>query len=275
MIRWMSILILMVGAIALFAACAGPENRDDLDPTATAVERQASEEPPPTATEEIDVEASAAPKETSTATASATATSTPTPVPPTPTPEPTATATPLPIDLVDSLPVAGQFPAEGYFLANQGTYSALDLANFYSDSAAHLERLDEWGFKEHRFREFSRDAQNESDPNPDYVLTTVNEYGSDDQAADALDWLRSLNASQGQTFVDPDPDIGDNAFASSVKTSDGTSTSIVYVQIGPRVYAYFGQGGEPLDFVLELAESNTARILDAGQPIEPTETPTE
>ena len=251
--------------IALIVACAGPDDRDDSDPTRTLAEQPTELAVTSSATDESEADASP----TDDATGSPTETAAPTPSPttppsPTPTEEPAATETPtaLPVNLDESLPGAEDLPGENYFLANEGTQSALDLANSYQDSSAHLERLDEWGFREHIFREYSHESTGEGDPLPGYVLTTVNEYGSDEQAADALDWLRSLNASQGQEFVDPDPDLADGAFASSVGTADGTRTAIVYVQLGPRVYAYFAQGGEPLDFVLELATDNTSRIID-------------
>ncbi|CAN5620610.1 hypothetical protein BH23CHL2_BH23CHL2_09620 [soil metagenome] len=264
-------LFALIGVIALIVAvaCAGPERRDDTDATSPPAvpPTDAAAAASPSITSD---EASNPTREDATPTPIEVASPTPSPVSEaaTPTVEPTATATvtatPIPISLDDSLPGTEDLPGEGFFLANQGTLTALDLANSYQDASAHLERLDNWGFKEHVFREYSRDLTGPDDPIPGYVLTTVNEYGSGDQAADALDWLRSLNASQGQVFVDPDPDLGDGAFASSVETADGSSTAIVYVQIGARVYAYFAQGGEPLDFVLELSTDNTQKIMDAG-----------
>ena len=276
MVRRMIQTFLTAALVALVIACAGPDDRDDTDPTRTLAEQPTEVAVTPSPTDETGADASP----TEDATGSPTETAEPTPSPttpssPTPTEEPAATETPtaLPVNLDESLPGAGDLPGENYFLANEGTQSALDLANSYQDSSAHLERLDEWGFQEHVFREYSRESTGEDDPLPGYVLTTVNEYGSDEQAADALDWLRSLNASQGQEFVDPDPELADGAFASSVGTADGTRTAIVYVQLGPRVYAYFAQGGEPLDFVLELATDSTARIIDTpdeGTPEEAT-----
>lgn len=252
--------------VVLIVACAGPDSRDDIDPTSTPVTQPTAAAPSPSPSENSGAESS--PTEAS-ASPTPVASPTPSPEPPTPTPAvestatATVTATPIQIGLGESLPGVEDLPGEGFFLANQGSLTALDLANSYQDASAHLERLDEWGFTEHVFREFSRESTGPDDPLPGYVLTTVNEYGSGDQAADALDWLRSLNASQGQVFVDPDPELGDGAFASSVETADGSSTAIVYVQIGARVYAYFAQGGEPLEFVLELSTDNSQKIIDA------------
>ena len=254
---------IFLGVLAVLAACAGPEDRDDTDPTVTLAAQLASPTFSFTATATATEGQLATATQTSTAQPSPTSTLSPTPEP-TPSPEPTATSTSVPIALEDSLPSETQLPIDGYFLANQGSRSALDLANSYADSSAHLERLDEWGFKEHLFREYSREPEGDEDPAPDFVLTTVNEYGGSDQATDVLDWLRLLNASQGHEFVDPSPQIGDGAIASSVRTSTGVDTAIVFVQLGPRIFAYFAQGGIPLEFSLTLANENTQRLLDIG-----------
>jgi hypothetical protein len=273
---WLALVLFVV------AACRGPENRDDADdtptplpsptampsntpepPTATATAEQASPTTDDenagsggTATEEDQPVATESP--TGEATGAVTASET------TMTPEGTATPTAIAIGLADSLPAVEQLPGPGYALANQGTRTALELANSYSDSSAHLERLNEWGFKEHHFREFSREPGSVDDPSPTYVLTTVNEYADGEAAAAALAWLRSLNASQGHTFVNPAPELGDGAIASSVPTAEGVPSAIVFVQLGPRIYAYFAQSGDPLAFCLTLAESNTDRILESG-----------
>ena len=212
----MLIVTMLAGIVLVMTACAGPEDRDDVDFTPTPATQQTA--PTPAATEIATTVVALNPTATETPAPSATATSTATetPVPPTPTPEPTATATAIPIGLAESLPQTDDLLADGFFLANQGSRSALELANSYADASAHLERLNEWGFKEHLFREYSRESQGSDDAIPFYVLTTVNEYGGDEQAADALDWLRSLNSSQGQEFVDPDPELADGAFASSI-----------------------------------------------------------
>jgi hypothetical protein len=259
-------LLLVVSLLLMVVACAGPEDKDDVDPTATAAEAAAASPTLPSSAEATPTATATAELETATLTSSPTPSATPTIPAASPTPEPsptttlTASPTPVPVSLQDSLPSAELLPAEGFSLANQGSRSALDLANSYSDSSAHLERLDEWGFKEHLFREFGRESGGDGDPDPVFVLTTVNEYGGAEQALEALDWLRLLNASQGHAFADPDPEVGDAAIASTVDTADGTPTAIVFVQLGPRIYAYFAEGGQPLDFVLELATANTERV---------------
>ncbi len=268
--RLTTLIVVMGILLAAGLSCAGPDSRDDRDPTATpAVTATSPESPAENATESepsATLEAGT-PTETIAATATATHTSEPSPTPtleaPSATASPTATATAFPLGLEASLPQTDQLSDPGFFLANQGSLSALDLANSYNDSSAHLERLDEWGFKEHLFREFGRDSAGDADPVPLYLLTTVNEYGSPEQALDAMDWLRALNSSQGHEFVDPAPEIGDLTIASGVETADGTPSAIVFVQMGPRIYAYFAQSGDPLAFVLALAEQNTRRINEA------------
>ncbi len=268
--RWLDSGLAKFGAVlgavlvlACAAACAGPDDRDDTDPTMTLipVTSTPAEAAADSASSTATLEPSPTPVNSPTPTVVPTATNTATPEPPTATATASPTATALPLSLAESLPRAEDLPGEGYFLANQGSRSALELANSYSDPSAHLERLNNWGFKEHLFREYGREV--DGGPLPFYVLTTVNEYGDPELAGEALAWLRTLNASLGQTFVEPDPELADAAFASSVLTAEGSETAIVYVQMGPRIYAYFSQGGVPLDFVLELAGSNTAAI-EAG-----------
>lgn len=237
------------------AACSGPESSNLERPTATsAAATEAEPSPTATATESSSaVNPTAA--ETPTVDASPTPTETPAPSA-TPTPEPTPTVPP--VALSEALPEAADLPAPGYVLANQGPRTALDLANAYSDPSEHLNRLDEWGFEEHYFREFSRDSAGDDDVLPTYVLTTGNDYGSVGQAEDALNWLRRLNSSQGHEFVDP-PVFGDNAIASTVATVEGTPTAIVFVRVDDRIFAVFASAGDPLPFVLEVAEAIAER----------------
>ncbi len=261
-IRSASIAILVV----MIVACAGPDDRDDADPTAIspAVETPAADSTEESTPPAAQISATATSQlATPTTTATSEPTPTRTPVAPTATLTPAPTATSFALGLEASMPSVDQLPDPGYFLANQGSLSALDLANSYSEPSAHLERLNEWGFKEHLFREFSRESSGAADPLPTYILTTVNEYGSSEQAGEAMDWLRSLNGSQGHEFVDPPPELGDLAMASTVSTAEGVPSAIVFVQLGSRVYAYFAQGGDALTLVLDLARVNTQRILDA------------
>jgi hypothetical protein len=226
---------LIAFAGALIAACQGPETGDDRDPT-----------PTPTAT------ASATPTEippTATATPEPTATNTPTPtVTATPTEPSGSPATGSPAGNTgeprDRLPLLSELPGEGYTITEEGTRTAQELANAYADPAAHLRRLDEWGFKRHAYRAFVRTPSGPDDPLPPSILATINEYGSDEQAENALQWLLRLAMSQGATEVEP-PRIGDNAVAITLPTADNVPTASLYVRQGPYIYVYFAEGGDP------------------------------
>lgn len=145
-----------------------------------------------------------------------------------------------------------ELPAEGYIIAEEGTRTAQELANAYSDPAAHLDRLNDWGFQRHAFRAFN--GPGGSAELPYSVLTTVNEYGSPEQAEEALQWLRRLGTTTGATEVDP-PRVGDSTVSLTIPTADGELTASIYVRSGAIVYVYFAQGGEPLEFVEVVAQN--------------------
>jgi hypothetical protein len=155
---------------------------------------------------------------------------------------------------VDDLPGGGA----GYTIAEEGTRSAQDLANAYADPAAHLQRLNEWGFKQHVYRSFTL-AQNASDPKLPYtILTTINEYGSPEQASDAVKWLKSLAMAQGASEATA-PTIADEVVAITQPTSNGEPTASIYARRGATVYVYFAQGGDPLPAISSIAERVFAR----------------
>jgi hypothetical protein len=143
-------------------------------------------------------------------------------------------------------------PGEGYTIAEEGSRTAQELANAYSDQAAHLRRLEEWGFKQHLYRAFSRSSAGANDPLPYSILSTINEYGSDEQAEAALQWLRQLGAATGATDAEA-PTLGDNAVALTVPTSDGVQTASIYVRDGPVLFVYFAEGGDPLPAISHVA----------------------
>jgi hypothetical protein len=143
-------------------------------------------------------------------------------------------------------------PGEGYTIAEEGSRTAQELANAYSDQAAHLRRLEEWGFKQHLYRAFSRSSAGASDPLPYSILSTINEYGSDEQAEAALQWLRQLGAATGAADAEA-PTLGDNAVALTVPTSDGVQTASIYVRDGPVLFVYFAEGGDPLPAISHVA----------------------
>jgi hypothetical protein len=163
-------------------------------------------------------------------------------------------------DVRDLLPQVADLPGDGsgYTIAEEGTRSAQDLANAYADPAAHLQRLNEWGFKQHVYRSFSL-AASANDPKLPYtILTTINEYGSPEQASDAVKWLKSLATAQGASEATA-PTVGDEVVAITQPTSNGEPTASIYVRRDSIVYVYFAQGGDPLPAVSSTAERVFAR----------------
>lgn len=229
--------------LVALAACSGPESRDDADPTSTPTVVPTETPLPPTAT--------------ATATASPTVTpeASPTLSPTTAPASPIANASPTAIsELEPLLPTPEDLPngGAGYIIAEQGSRTAQELANAYSDPAAHLQRLNSWGFKRHIFRAFSRDDN--AGGLPTTILTTINEYGSPEQAGEAINWLKILATTQGAAEAEA-PQLGDEAVAVTQPTAEGTATASIYVREGPVVFVYFGQGGEPLPILTAIAES--------------------
>jgi hypothetical protein len=264
-VRWHVSLI--VAAVFLAAGCSGPDQFGNLAPTAvpspspTPTETPSpTPEPEPTPTSEPSPTSSPLP--TPSPTSEPEPQDTPTPdVEPTPPPDPTptVTSTPQPPGAMDSLPVLEDFNNGGFILADQGERSAEQLAQAYIETAAHLQRLEDWGFQQHVYREFTR-TPGESDAEPPrYVLATVNVYGSPEQAAMALQWLERLQLNQGAASVDP-PDLGDEAVAVTVRTSQGEDTASVYVRSGNRTYIYYAQGNNPLPMVQELSQRVFERL---------------
>ncbi|MCO5175819.1 MAG: hypothetical protein M9890_02450 [Thermomicrobiales bacterium] len=238
----LAMFVAITALIVAAAACSGPDTRDDADPTSTPTETPTATPLPPTAT--------------ATATPSPSATPEPSPtVTPTVAASPTGNASPTAVsDLEPLLPALANLPdgGAGYIIAEQGTRTAQDLANAYSDPAAHLQRLNTWGFKRHVFRAFARD--DESGGLPSTILTTINEYGSPEQAGEAINWLKILATTQGAAEADA-PQLGDEAVAVTQPTAEGTATASIYIRQGPVVFVYFGQGGEPLPVLTAIAES--------------------
>lgn len=239
------LLRLLAALVMLLVACTGPETGNDADPTPTStaiatptMTLTATQTTAPTATVTSTVEPTATQAASPTAAATATTAASPSP----------GTS-----DLKTTLPALADLPGQGYIIAEEGTRTGEELARAYADPAAHQKRLDEWGFKRHVFRAFSRDASGPDDPLPHEILATVNEYGSPEQAEAAVQWLRRLATSQGATEVDP-PRLGDNVVAVTLPTAAGDPTASVYVRHGAFVYIYFAQGGEPLGVVQGIAQ---------------------
>lgn len=256
----MHVIAVTLLTLTLVLACTGPEERGAVDPTSTPTITPTATEVPPTPTPTASPTATLEPIPTATATQepSPTATTAPSPTPETsatPASSPTVGVTPTveDIGLSAELPTLEDLEGSGYQLLEEGTRSAQDLANAYADPGAHLQRLQDWGFSQHVFRSFLRPGGNEGDPEPDFILATVNEYGSPEQAEDALVWLFRLGTTQGAAEAEA-PEIGDSRVALTVPTSDGQPTASVYVRRDQFVFIFFAQGGEPLPAMTGLAE---------------------
>ena len=268
-VRWQVSLI--AAAVFLIAGCSGPDQFGNGAPTPipspTPIPTEVpspTPEPDPTATSEPSPTPSPEPQPS--ATPEPEPQDTPTPdVEPTPEPEPTPASTPTaqPPGAMDSLPVLEDFDNAGFILADQGERSAEQLAQAYIETAAHLQRLEDWGFQQHVYREFTRSAGESDAEPPGYVLATINVYGSPEQAALALQWLERLQLNQGATAVDP-PELGEEAVAVTVRTSQGEDTASVYIRSGNRTYIYYAQGDNPLPMVLELSQRVFERLQLTG-----------
>lgn len=179
------------------------------------------------------------------------------------TPEVEPTATQEALGGMDPLPRLEELSEGGYIVADQGERSDEQLAQAYSDPTAHLLRLDEWGFRQHVYREFTRQAA-ENDPLPSYVLATINVYGSPEQADLAFQWLEDLQINQGARTAAA-PELGDAAVAVTVATAQGIPTASVYVRYGSSTYIYYAEGGDPLPRMIALAEQVFGRIGDESR----------
>jgi hypothetical protein len=259
-------LLSLVALVASLIACTGPEARGTVDPTFTPTVTPTPTEVAPTPTLEptptVEPTASPTPEPSPTVepTPSPTANATPTEAA-TPDPNATPTLIPTPADIADDitawLATLPEMPGSGYVPAEEGSRTAQELANAYSDPVAHLQRLEDWGFQQHVFRAFSRTPA-QGDPLPYYVLSTINEYGSSEQADAALQWLRASQTTLGATIQDA-PEVGEDRIALTVNTREGIPTASLYVRAGPHVFIYFAEGGDPLAAVRAVAERVFAR----------------
>lgn len=181
----------------------------------------------------------------------------------TPTPEVELTPTEEALGGMDPLPRLEELPGGGYIVADQGERTDEQLARAYADATAHLLRLDEWGFRQHVYREFTRQGA-ENDPAPTYVLGTINVYGSPEQADLAFQWLEDLQLNQGAQAAEA-PELGEATTAITIATAQGVPTASVYVRFGSSTYIYYAEGGDPLPAVIAIAETVFERLGDEGR----------
>lgn len=263
----------------MLAACSGPDEFGDdaqlpttaaiLTPTqgvdATPTEAAHATATPDDASSASTAETTVTPSaDDSTPTVERTPTAEETPEPETtPTPEVESTPTQEALGGMDSLPLLEELSESGYVVADQGERSDEQLARAYADPTAHLLRLEEWGFRQHVYREFTRQAADD-DPVPSYVLGTVNVYGSPEQADAAFQWLEDLQINQGARAATA-LELGDATVAITLATAQGVPTASVYVLFGSSTYIYYAEGGDPLPTVTAIAEQVFERIGDEGR----------
>lgn len=260
----------------MLAACSGPDDfgDDSQTPSAAALSTPMNDviatptgtvRATPTADDATETSAVETPdSEPATPTVEQTPTVADTPEPETtPTPEVEPTVTQEALGGMDPLPRLEELSEGGYVVADQGERSDQQLAQAYSDPTAHLLRLEEWGFRQHVYREFTRQAA-EDDPLPAYVLGTVNVYGSPEQADLAFQWLEDLQINQGARTAAA-PELGDAAVAITVATQQGIPTASAYVRFGSSTYIYYAEGGDPLPEVIAVAERVFERIGDESR----------
>ncbi|CAN5194998.1 hypothetical protein BH23CHL1_BH23CHL1_10710 [soil metagenome] len=273
--RWTCIAAALILSLTL-AACSGPDDfGDDSQTPATAELSTPTNDVDATptgtarATPTIDDATGTPPVETpeaepATPTVEQTPTVAETPEPETtPTPEVEPTATQEALGGVDALPRLDELSEGGYIVADQGERSQEQLAQAYADPTAHLLRLEEWGFRQHVYREFTRQSV-EDGALPNYVLATVNVYGSPEQADIAFQWLEDLQINQGARTAAA-PELGDAAVAITVATAQGIATASVYIRYGSSTYIYYAEGGDPLPRVISIAEQVFGRIGDQSR----------
>lgn len=262
-----------IAATLLLAACSGPDDFGDAQPTPTPIATETAApsptpEPEPSPTDEPTATSEPTPAASPTA-ESEPVTSPTVDVEPTADTEPTTESTPEPEPTGDvpsaeeALPSLEEVGEGGYMLVDQGERTAQQLAQAYMDADGHLERLEEWGFQQHVYREFTRNDSDQAEP-PRYILATVNVYGSPEQADIALQWLQGFQTNQGAGVVEA-PQLGDASVALTVRTAQGEDTASVYVRLGDRTYIYYGQGANPLPKVLEVATRVVERLQGAGE----------
>ncbi len=251
----------VVALAVVVGGCSGPDTGDDADPTRGATETSAATATNAEATSTLSMAVDASPTQEPTSFASPTERATPIPAPASPTvgASPPRSASPTAVaELRDILPGVDELPGEGYIIAEEGARTAQELANAYADPAAHLQRLNEWGFRRHVFRAFTRDSGGENDQLPTTILTTVNEYGSPEQADEAIDWLARLARTQGATEAEG-VSTGDRAEAFTIPTADGYPTASIYIRSGASVLVYYGEGGDPLPALMQIATAVSRR----------------
>lgn len=199
----------------------------------------------------------------------------PSPIPsPTPTPAATPTPTPMPTpteesesNLLDQLPVLDDLP-NGFAVTSEKPDSAADIAASYPDPNAHLDRLQQWGFKQaaERYFEIPSPGLNDSMSKMILYYSAVSEFGSPEQARQAIEFniqfFKNMDGSKIQSVSVEN--IGDKSYAAQGTISDQGSSAIVaflWVQKGRLAFYFRGAslGYNSMDDVVSITKKAIAR----------------
>lgn len=92
-------------------------------------------------------------------------------------------------NLLDKLPMLEELP-NGFAVTSDKTDSAADIAASYPDPNAHLDRLQQWGFKQGAERDFEIPSPGLNDSMSKMILfnSAVSEFGSPEQARQAIEF---------------------------------------------------------------------------------------
>jgi hypothetical protein len=153
---------------------------------------------------------------------------------------------------------------DGFVVTREQAQSPEEVArDFEPDAAGYLERLHQWGFVQAHMRAFTHPWA--ADTQMDVLFAQVVEYGSPEQAAEALAFAQNVTLNEEGFSEATAQAFGDRTIAATGTqvTEDGTTreVAVVLVQISNRVYAYSGSARTymPLPDVYRIAVDSLSR----------------
>ena len=266
--------VLVVGAIWLIRTLGeGDDNRDSASVAATATRAAEISELAAAQGTQTATVAAAASEPTATATVpEPTATAeqeqpTATAAEPTNTPEQAADASNDNASQ-DSSGAGGQSPIgemlpsqedvpEGFEQTDDGKLSKAEVAGSFGNADDAAAKLDEWEWKDNRYRIFELSADREHAPEDvTYLYVSIHRFGSPEAAGAALPYFAGeVQNARGLAPVETDKQLGDQMIAVAGGAA-GTNEIGLYIRDGARVIRVtaFSESGDSLDDALALAE---------------------
>lgn len=157
------------------------------------------------------------------------------------------------------LPTLAELP-DGFVVTREGPLTAEELAALHPDPATQLVRLQQWGFVQAVRREFEPANNAAGVGTLTYFAAAVVEFGSPEQAREAIQTAHAEALVAGSTQMSdvPAPQIGDLTLASdgTVQITNITyAASYVFIQDGPRAWTFVGlaTSDSPLQLVTDVA----------------------